>query len=264
MVCDAPDLFPPGSVPTSKYEGGSLKSDEQWEKEWLNLFEFTQRSFSRSYAASQGSSGGSGYYGIARGQAFNEMVIANINATLDARSYAYSKGVPYDEFGLSRTDLLKMWNKRIPEIGETFEEWAADRMAGAPPTYTQPPKGGFPGFPDAERVKPKGGRPRWKLPDGDVIEWDGQHRELERYGPNRKHKGVWNPKGEMIKNPRPERRLHDPFVDKWYVPSQETIKNTLVVGTVVVGAAIIIFDIVTVPSGEGLVGVQMIRMAIAK
>jgi RHS repeat-associated protein len=46
-------------------------------------------------------------------------------------------------------------------------------MAGGPPSYTPPPKDGFPGFPNAERVRPKGGRPRWRLPDGDIIEWDG-------------------------------------------------------------------------------------------
>ncbi len=126
-VCDAPNLFPPGSLPTRKVEGGSLKSDEQWEKEWLNLFEFAQKSFSRSYAASQSAAGGSGVYGWLRGQAFNERVIANINAYNDAKSYAYSNGIPYNEFGLTRVQLLKMWHKTIPLPGETFEEWAANR-----------------------------------------------------------------------------------------------------------------------------------------
>lgn len=138
-------------------------------------------------------------------------------------------------------------------------------MAGGPPSYTPPPKDGFPGFPDAERVKPKGGRPRWRLPDGDIIEWDGQHGELERYNPRGKHIGVWNPQGEMIKDPVPGRRI-DPMVttDPWYIPSAKTVERTLVCGTVAVGVGIIVFDIVTVPSGEGLIGVQMIGAALAK
>ena len=36
------------------------------------------------------------------------------------------------------------------------------------PSYTAPPKQ----LPDDwERVKPKGGRPRYRLPDGDTVEW---------------------------------------------------------------------------------------------
>jgi hypothetical protein len=80
---------------------------------------------------------------------------------------------------------------------------------GGKPSYTPAPKG-LPGFPDAERVKPKGGRPRWRLPDGDIIEWDGQHGELERYNPRGKHKGVWSPDGEQTKNPVPGRKI-DPI-----------------------------------------------------
>ncbi len=135
--------------------------------------------------------------------------------------------------------------------------------AGAPPSYTPPPKDGLPGFPDAERVKQKGGRPRWKLPDGDIIEWDGQHRELERYNPRGKHIGVWNPQGEKIKDGVPGRTI-DPIITPWYIPSQETVRHVLVGGTILVGAAIIVVDIVTIPSGEGLIGVQMIRLALTK
>ncbi|MCJ8167146.1 colicin E3/pyocin S6 family cytotoxin [Pontibacter sp. E15-1] len=138
-------------------------------------------------------------------------------------------------------------------------------QAGAPPSYTPPPKNGLPGFPDAERVKPKGGRPRWKLPNGDIIEWDGQHRELERYNKRGKHIGVWNPDGEMIKDPVDDRSI-EPIVspDPWYKPSAKTIEKTLIYGTVAVGVGIIVFDILTVPSGEGLIGVQMIGAALAK
>ncbi len=78
------------------------------------------------------------------------------------------------------------------------------------PSYTPPPRS-LPGFPDAEKSKPKGGRPRWKLPDGDIGEWDGQHGELERYNPRGKHKGVWSPDGTQTKPPVPGRTI-DPVV----------------------------------------------------
>ncbi|MBK8846767.1 MAG: hypothetical protein IPO27_09595 [Bacteroidetes bacterium] len=139
----------------------------------------------------------------------------------------------------------------------------AKSEGGAPPSYTPPPKDGFPGFPDIEKMKPKGGRPRWRLPDDDIIEWDGQHRELERYNPRGKHKGVWNPEGEQIKDPVPGRKI-DPILSPWYVPSQNTIRKVIIGGTITVGVGIILFDIFTIPSGEGLIGVQMIRMALIR
>ena len=37
-----------------------------------------------------------------------------------------------------------------------------------------------------------------------------------------------------------------------------TVKNVVTGGLIIGGAAIIIFDIITIPSGEGLIGVQMI------
>jgi len=131
-------------------------------------------------------------------------------------------------------------------------------MAGGPPSYTPPPRDGLPGFPDAERVKPKGGRPRWRLPNGDIIEWDGQHRELERYNRNGHPKGVYTPEGQLKDKDNSGRKI-DPFVGTpWYVPSEQTIKNVVTGGLIIGGAAIIIFDIITIPSGEGLIGVQMI------
>jgi RHS repeat-associated protein len=144
------------------------------------------------------------------------------------------------------------------------------KSAAAPPSYTPPPKDGFPGFPDARPVKRKGKRPRWKLPDGDIIEWDGQHRELERYNPRGKHIGVWDPDGEKTKDAVPGRTIEpivSPdswFLNPWYVPSRETVEKTLVWGTVAVGVGIIVFDIATIPSGEGLIGVQMIGAALAR
>jgi hypothetical protein len=52
--------------------------------------------------------------------------------------------------------------------------------------------------------------------------------------------------------------------DPWYIPSAKTVERTLVWGTVAVGVGIIVFDIVTIPSGEGLIGVQMIGAALAR
>jgi RHS repeat-associated protein len=75
---------------------------------------------------------------------------------------------------------------------------------GGKPSYTPPPKD----LPDgADRLKPKGGRPRYRLPDGDIIEWDGQHGEWERYNPRGKHTGVLSPDGELIKDPVPGRKI---------------------------------------------------------
>jgi hypothetical protein len=127
---------------------------------------------------------------------------------------------------------------------------------GGKPSYTPPPKK-LPGFTDAEKMRPKGGRPRWRLPNGDIIEWDGQHGEVERYDPRGKHKGVWDPEGNKIKDPVPGRKI-DPLsgIDP------ETIHKFRQVGTIVVGGAIILFDIFTVPSGEGLIGAGMIRQAL--
>jgi hypothetical protein len=49
---------------------------------------------------------------------------------------------------------------------------------------------------DTQRVNPKGAAQDGGLIDGDIIEWDGQHGEFERYKPRGKHIGVWDPPGE--------------------------------------------------------------------
>jgi RHS repeat-associated protein len=78
---------------------------------------------------------------------------------------------------------------------------------GGKPSNTPPPKK-LPGFPDAERMKPKGTSKRWRLPDGDIVEWDRSHGgELERYNPRGKHVGVWSPDGQQIKDPVPGRTI---------------------------------------------------------
>ena len=75
--------------------------------------------------------------------------------------------------------------------------------------YIPPPKNGLPGFPDGGKgsYNPKSGRWRWKLPDGDILEWDKQHGDVERYDKSgKKHKGSYNPDtGEQVKDPVPGR-----------------------------------------------------------
>jgi RHS repeat-associated protein len=104
---------------------------------------------------------------------------------------------------------------------------------GGKPSYTPAPRE-LPGFPDAEKVKPKGGRPRWKLPDGDIIEWDGQHGELERYNPRGKHKGVWSPDGEPIKDPVPGRKIDPTTV---VVGTAATVTTAYIIYKIIVGLA---------------------------
>lgn len=129
--------------------------------------------------------------------------------------------------------------------------------AGGRPSYTPPPRS-LPGFPDAERIRPKGGRPRWRLPDGDIGEWDGQHGEVEIYNPRGKHKGVWTPEGNQ-KKPRVPGRTIEPYVS----PNPELFRQIVTGGLIVGGAAIILIDILTIPTGEGMIGVMMINRAFA-
>jgi RHS repeat-associated protein len=111
------------------------------------------------------------------------------------------------------------------------------------PSYTPAPKS-LPGFPDAEKVKPKGGRPRWRLPDGDIIEWDGQHGELERYNPRGKHKGVWSPDGEEIKDPVPGRKI-DPVLTPPSPTNNSPFMDHMAKATGLSGTALIIYIILS-------------------
>lgn len=71
----------------------------------------------------------------------------------------------------------------------------------------QPPPRSLPGIPTATKVKPKTGRARWVLPNGDILEWDSQHGELEVYDKQGKHKGVVDPNtGKEIKPKIPGRK----------------------------------------------------------
>ena len=61
-----------------------------------------------------------------------------------------------------------------------------------------PPPEALPGFPGAERVRPKtrmGGRlrPRWRDADGFIYEWDFRHGSIERYDRRGRHLGEFDP-----------------------------------------------------------------------
>ncbi len=78
--------------------------------------------------------------------------------------------------------------------------------------YIPPPRN-LPGFPGAEETRGKtkaggGRRFRWRLPNGDLAEWDSQHDEVELYDKHGKHKGVADPQtGKRIKPAVPGRRI---------------------------------------------------------
>ncbi len=58
--------------------------------------------------------------------------------------------------------------------------------------YIAPPKT-LPGFPGAQRAKRKAGRARWINNNGDILEWDSQHGEVEVYDRQGNHKGAADP-----------------------------------------------------------------------
>ncbi len=75
-----------------------------------------------------------------------------------------------------------------------------------PLEYHVPPKA-LPGFPDSVRVKPVGGRARWKTADGKIAEWDSQHGKVEVYDKTgKRHLGEYDPNtGQQTKPPNPGR-----------------------------------------------------------
>jgi hypothetical protein len=73
--------------------------------------------------------------------------------------------------------------------------------------YIAPPKD-LQGFPGAAKEKPKAGRTRWRLPNGDIAECDSQHGEVEVYDKTGKnHKGSYDPNtGKQNKPPKKGRK----------------------------------------------------------
>jgi hypothetical protein len=102
-----------------------------------------------------------------------------------------------------------------------------------------------------EYESPKGGDRKVKNPNGSGSGWiDNKGR-------------VWIPtdhKGTHA--PHWDRQKPGGGYDNVYpfgITGQQFIQGGLILG----GAAIIVFDILTIPSGEGLIGVEMIRRAVA-
>ena len=108
-------------------------------------------------------------------------------------------------------------NKKAPKVESPKKE--------PRPSYTPPPKN-LPAFPDARDLKPKGPtkRPRWGLPNGDILEWDGQHQELERYNPRGEHKDVRDPNTGVKTKDRVPGRWITPIVT---APSLENTKTVI-------------------------------------
>jgi hypothetical protein len=76
-----------------------------------------------------------------------------------------------------------------------------------------PPPETLPGFPGAERVRPKTvvagrRRPRWKDASGAIYEWDFQHGTVERYDRRGNHLGEFDYRtGRRIGDAVPGRRV---------------------------------------------------------
>ncbi len=95
--------------------------------------------------------------------------------------------------------------------------------------YHPPPKYGLPAFPEAGSgaYNPKSKRWRWKLPNGDILEWDKQHGEVERYDrTGKKHKGAFDPNsGEQVKDPI-KNRTTPKFDGPTYEPHPQSPNST--------------------------------------
>lgn len=74
-------------------------------------------------------------------------------------------------------------------------------------TYVRAPNI-LPAFPHAVRVRPKGGRHRWKDPYGLIYEWDSQHGAVEVYNARGRPLGEYDPEtGARLKPADPTREI---------------------------------------------------------
>ncbi|WP_430406836.1 RHS repeat-associated core domain-containing protein [Fluviicola sp.] len=99
-------------------------------------------------------------------------------------------------------------DKKKKKAGEKREEPKVEKPEHEQPKYIPPPKE-LEGFPGAQRLKRGDGqRVGWKLPSGNLGEWDSQHAEVEVFDKTGKnHKGAYDPKtGEKIKPGDPKRK----------------------------------------------------------
>lgn len=103
---------------------------------------------------------------------------------------------------------------------------------------------------------PKGGDRKVRNPNGKGSGWvDGKGRVWVPTD----HKGTHAPHWDREIPGGGHENVYPYMNPGFSITPEQFIKGAIIVG----GAAIIIFDIVTIPSGEGLIGVEMIRRAVA-
>ena len=93
-------------------------------------------------------------------------------------------------------------------------------------TYIPAPKTGLPAWPDAVPLKRgKGQRPGWRLPSGELGEWDSKKGEVEIYDKTgKKHKGGFDPRSGEKRSPEvPGRKSSRSKIE---VPNADEIQNS--------------------------------------
>ncbi|SDD45032.1 Cytotoxic [Algoriphagus faecimaris] len=124
-------------------------------------------------------------------------VAAWTGISMGATYLAFDAGIRIEETTISIARVLERLGFNPNVLGKNQVDYA-------------PPPGVLPGFPGATRVKPKGGRARWRTKDGDILEWDSQHGDVEVYDKNGKHKGSARPTDPNIYKPQVKGRKIDP------------------------------------------------------
>ncbi len=103
---------------------------------------------------------------------------------------------------------------------------------------------------------PKGGDRKVRNPNGKGSGWiDGKGRVWVPTD----HKGTHAPHWDRELPGGGHENVYPYMNPGWNITPEDILRGVVIVG----GAAVIIFDIVTIPSGEGMIGVEMIRRAVA-
>lgn len=151
--------------------------------------------------------------------------------------------------------LVHLLNQTVHNGGGNNDRKKGNAQHG----HTPAPKD-LPGFPDASgrKFNPESGRYRWKLPNGDILEWDKQHGEVERYDKSGKnHKGAFDPDtGEQIKPGDASRNTpkfsspHPAYDGPRYTPAYQPLIGTpnpnVIRNTAIgIGVGVIILDVIS-------------------